>query len=71
MFDVKEAGERMKEARKAAKVSREQVAVAVGVSRETVSRWETGKVSVDVKHWDAIGALLGCDFGKVYRGRDD
>lgn len=45
--------------RLAAHLTQEQLAEAVGVSRQTVAKWESGETSPDLEHAAAIADVLG------------
>lgn len=44
--------------RQAAGLTQEQVAEAVGVSRQTVAKWESGETSPDLEHASALADAL-------------
>ena len=46
--------------RQAMGLTQEQLAEAVGVSRQTVVKWESGETSPDLEHAAAIANTLGC-----------
>ena len=46
--------------RQAAGLTQEQLAEAVGVSRQTVVKWESGETSPDLEHAAALANTLGC-----------
>ena len=46
--------------RQAVKLTQEQLAEAVGVSRQTVAKWEAGETSPDLEHAAALADALGC-----------
>ena len=46
--------------RQAAGLTQEQLAAAVGVSRQTVAKWESGETSPDLEHAAALADALGC-----------
>lgn len=46
--------------RQAAGLTQEQLAEAVGVSRQTVAKWEYGETSPDLEHAAALADALGC-----------
>lgn len=52
-------GERVKELRTERRLTQEQLAARVGVSRKTVSNWEIGETTVSTAHLAAIAAALG------------
>ncbi len=45
--------------RTAAGLTQEQLAEAVGVSRQTVAKWESGETSPDLEHAAALAEALG------------
>ena len=51
-------GEKLKEARKQASLSQEQLAEKLGVSRSAVAKWETGNGIPDVGNLKVIAQLL-------------
>lgn len=55
----RETGQRLREARMRAKLSQQQVADAVGVTRQMVSRWEKGDPLPNNDHWYKLGMLYG------------
>jgi len=54
-----EIGKRIKEARKRSLLSQAELALKIGVSLQTISRWETGKRSPAVDDLQAIAEALG------------
>lgn len=46
--------------RQAAGLTQEQLAESVGVSRQTVVKWESGETSPDLEHAAALANALGC-----------
>ena len=50
-------------ARKSAGMSQDQVAAALGVARETVSRWERGTTSPTLTEFACWAAAVGCRVG--------
>ena len=46
--------------RLAAGFTQEQLAAAVGVSRQTVAKWESSETSPDLEHAAALADALGC-----------
>lgn len=60
---------RIKDARKEAKLSREQVAAALGVSLSTVVRWETGRTKrISLDTLLGIASATGHDLGYFMSG---
>lgn len=51
-------GEKLKEARKQAGLSQEQLAEKIGISRSTVAKWETGMGLPDIDNLKIISDLL-------------
>ena len=45
--------------RMSARMTQEQLAEAVGVSRQTVAKWESGETSPDLEHAAALADVLG------------
>ena len=56
----------IKELRQRAKLSQEQLAAAVGVSRQSVSSWEAG-VWPSAELVPRIAAALHCEIGDLYK----
>lgn len=52
-------GEKLKQARKEAGLTQEQLALKLGVSRSAVAKWETDKGLPDVSHFKTIAWALG------------
>ena len=48
-IDYKEIGSKIKKSRTDAKITQEQVAEALDISRQTVSNWENGKSYPDLQ----------------------
>lgn len=46
--------------RQVAGLTQEQLAASVGVSRQTVAKWEAGETSPDLEHAAALADALGC-----------
>jgi len=53
-------GANIQKTRSAAGLTQEQLAAAVGVSRQTVAKWESGETSPDLEHAAALADALGC-----------
>lgn len=62
-------GERVKDLRAQRGLSQEALAARVGVSRKTVSNWETGETTVSTAHLGAIAVALGVDEADLVGGR--
>ncbi|GAN69764.1 helix-turn-helix domain-containing protein [Acetobacter orleanensis] len=56
-----ELGQRMKILRKAARLTQQQVADALGVSRPAIAFWETGREGSARKHIPKLAALFGVE----------
>jgi transcriptional regulator with XRE-family HTH domain len=67
-FDKKAAGERLASAR--GKKARHVLAVEIGVSPDTIGRWERGEASVSPEFFGPIGEALGVDFTALYMGSE-
>lgn len=59
-------GERIREYRRFCKLSQEQLATAVGVSKAAVSQWETGQTSPQETSRVAIAHALGCPWHVLF-----
>lgn len=53
-------GSNIQMTRQAAGLTQEQLAAAIGVSRQTVAKWEAGETSPDLEHAAALADALGC-----------
>ena len=51
-------GEKLKEARHSAKLSQEELAVRIGVSRSAIAKWETDKGLPDIQNLKIIASVL-------------
>jgi len=60
----------LKEARLAAKLSQEQVAEQLFVTRQTVSGWETGRTQPDLETLGKLTALYGVGLDRIIYGVD-
>jgi transcriptional regulator with XRE-family HTH domain len=65
-----ELGERIKELRSARRLTQDQLAARVGVSRKTISNWETGETSISTDDLPAIAAALGVRQSELLEGPD-
>jgi transcriptional regulator with XRE-family HTH domain len=61
-------GGRLREARKASKLSQEEVATELSVKRQTVSAWERGKAVPRGQDWYRIGMLYGASLDYLVYG---
>ena len=64
-------GEKIKQARKQAALSQEQLAVKMGVSRSAVAKWETDKGLPDVDNIKVMSKLLGVSIDYLLSDDDD
>lgn len=56
-------GERLTKAREALRLTKEEAAERIGVSRQSIHAWETDVSLPTRKHWVAIKDVLGIDLG--------
>ena len=59
--------ERLVQLRKARGMSQEELAEKVGVSRQAVSKWETGAAEPSTSNLLALAKLYGVDAGELLR----
>lgn len=52
-------------------MTQEALAARLGISREAVTMWETGKTSPQVKYLTAIAEILGCTVDELLQPMDD
>lgn len=64
-------GNQLQKARADAGLTQEQVAEALGISRQTLSNWETGKTSPDIKSVVALSELYGVSLDRLGKGTED
>lgn len=60
-----ELGESLGAARRAAGRTQEEAAEALGVSRQTISKWETGETLPDIVQCQNLAALYGTDLDRL------
>jgi transcriptional regulator with XRE-family HTH domain len=65
---VKQIGQRIKEARKAANLTQADVASEVGVSRQAISAWERGSSIPSVLEMRLLGLALGASLDYLVCG---
>lgn len=53
-------GDNIQVTRQAAGLTQESLAELVGVSRQTVAKWEAGETSPDLEHAASLASALGC-----------
>lgn len=58
--DALTIGRRIKSARKACKLRQSDVAQAVGVHMQTISKWERGLLTPDARELKSLCGVLGC-----------
>ncbi len=61
-------GEALKDHRQRCGMTQEYVAEALGVSRQAVSKWETGAAEPSTSNLLALAKLYGVDAGDLLRG---
>ncbi len=61
-------GEKLKAARNGAGLTQEQVAEALGVSRQAVSKWENGTAEPSTSNLLALAKLYEVDVSELLRG---
>ena len=62
-------GKRLYELRKKAGLSQEELAEALDVTRQTVSKWEVGDSTPDMAKLTAMGAFFGISLDELVLGR--
>lgn len=67
-MDNKAIGARLKESRKSAKLTQEAVAKELGVNRQAVSNWETGRETPRAEAWFLLGQLYGVSLDYIVYG---
>ena len=63
-----EIGKKLKAARSRAGLTQEQVAEALDVTRQAVSKWETGAAEPSTSNLLALAKLYGIDLSELLRG---
>lgn len=67
--DVRRAiGQRLKESRKATRLTQDDVAAELGVNRQAVSAWENGREMPRCDAWFRIGPLYGVSLDYLVYG---
>lgn len=61
-------GERLREARRSASMSQEEVAGQLEICRQAISRWETGRALPQTNEWYRIGQLYGVSLDYLVYG---
>ena len=56
----------LRKARNAAKLTQENIATELGVSKSQVSAWETGKESPSIKHLPKLRKVLGVSLDSLF-----
>lgn len=57
---------KLREARKAAGITQEQLALALNINRATISKYENGTIDIPVQQAKAISRILGIDWKELY-----
>ena len=60
-----ELGKQIYELRKKANLSQEQLAEKVGVSRQTISKWELGETAPDIKQAQVLSKVFGVSLDEL------
>ena len=60
-----ELGKQIYELRKKANLSQEQLAEKVGVSRQTISKWELGETAPDIKQAQVLSQVFGVSLDEL------
>ena len=63
--DNMELGKQIYELRKKANLSQEQLAEKVGVSRQTISKWELGETAPDIKQAQVLSKVFGVSLDEL------
>ena len=63
--DNMELGKQIYELRKKANLSQEQIAEKVGVSRQTISKWELGETAPDIKQAQVLSQVFGVSLDEL------
>ena len=63
--DNMELGKQIYELRKKANLSQEQLAEKVGVSRQTISKWELGETAPDIKQAQILSQVFGVSLDEL------
>ena len=63
--DDMELGKQIYELRKKANLSQEQLAEKVGVSRQTISKWELGETAPDIKQAQVLSQIFGVSLDEL------
>ena len=63
-------GKKLRDARNAAKLTQESAAESLGVSRQTVSKWENGSADPSTTNLLALAKLYGVAAEELLRGID-
>lgn len=71
MFDVREFGERLREARKNNEMTMDQVQASVFVSQGTISRYENGLSYPSIERVYELAKLYGCSIDWLCRMEDE
>lgn len=64
-------GEKLKEARKQAGLSQEQLSEKLGISRSAVAKWEADKGIPDIENLKALSGLLGVSIDYLVNNGED
>ncbi len=56
----------LKEKRKQKGYKQKEIAKAIGVSQQLISKWESRKQEMPIRHAKKISELLGCNWKDLY-----
>ena len=69
-MEVSNSGPYIRKNRKLKNLSQEELAVLVGVSRNTISDWENDKVSIKYENAEVLAEVFGVTAPEVMVGKD-
>ncbi|MHA1572838.1 MAG: helix-turn-helix domain-containing protein [Alphaproteobacteria bacterium] len=64
-YDIMQTADRIKGNRARLRLTQEQLGAAIGVSRQHVSKWETGSSSPSLAMLRRLAKALGCTPGEL------
>ena len=64
-------GENLKKLRKLKKISQEELAERVGVSRQSVSKWETGDAYPEMNNILELCKIFKCNIGELVNDKEN
>ena len=66
MLDIKDFGNRLAALRKNANLTQNDIARAVGVTIQAVSKWENGRNFPDLAYLDDLASVLGVEIKELF-----